>query len=221
MQTYINWLEQNNDLQPIIHISFNVSVRSISYNFLRFYFLPTCARGPHQFYYISINFKAICTLEAFQILIDISTLSIKTCLFDECDPLFFVHLFFLLFSIAKSAPNSTQHHPLPPSSKQLYPAHFSLHPSLCNTLVIRTKILHAIEQFPQVQDKKIQSQPFCLKTGTRCNLDMLILNLDLDFQNSDPKVHSWENLDRISIPYLSLFEILFLFGHTVSFGFIF
>ena len=221
MQTYINWFEQNNDLKPIIHISFNVSVRSISYNFLRFYFLPTCARGPHQFYYISINVKATCTLGAFQILIDISTLSIKTCLFDECDPLFFVHLFFLLFRIAKSAPNSTQHHPPPPSSKQLYPAHFSLHPSLCNTLVIRAKILQAIEQFPQIQDKKIQIHPFCLKTGTHCNLEMLILNLDLDFQNSDPKVHSWENLDQISIPYLSLFEILFLFGHTVSFGFIF
>ena len=201
MQTYINWFEQNNDLKPIIHISFNVSVRSISYNFLRFYFLPTCARGPHQFYHISIYVKAICTLGAFQILIDISTLSIKTCLFDECDPLFFVHLFFLLFRIAKSAPNSTQHHPPPPSSKQLYPAHFSLHPSLCNTLVIRAKILQAIEQFPQIQDKKIQIHPFCLKTGTHCNLEMLILNLDLDFQNCNPKVHSWENLNRISIPY--------------------
>ena len=37
----------------------------------------------------------------------------------------------------------------------LHPAHFSIHPALCNTLnVIRTKILHVIGQFPQIQVEK-------------------------------------------------------------------
>ena len=42
----------------------------------------------------------------------------------------------------------------PPSSIHLYPAHFSLHPALCNTLnVIRTKILHVIVNFPKFRLK--------------------------------------------------------------------
>ena len=46
------------------------------------------------------------------------------------------------------APSSTYLHP---AHFNLHPAHFSLHPALCNTLNnIRTKILHAIGQFPQI-----------------------------------------------------------------------
>ena len=53
---------------------------------------------------------------------------------------------------------STQLHPAPvssfqrpPSSTHLHPAHFSLHPALCNTLnSIWTKILYVIGQFPQI-----------------------------------------------------------------------
>ena len=38
-----------------------------------------------------------------------------------------------------------------PCTHLLHPAHFSLHPSLCNTVnVIRTKISHLIGQFPQI-----------------------------------------------------------------------
>ena len=56
------------------------------------------------------------------------------------------------------APTSTQLHSPPPTttqlistSTQLHPAHFSLHPPLCNTLNnIWTKILHVIGQFPQI-----------------------------------------------------------------------
>ena len=56
------------------------------------------------------------------------------------------------------APTSTQLNPPPPSSFQppsspihLHPAHFSLHPALCNTFnVIRTKISHVIKQSPQI-----------------------------------------------------------------------
>ena len=43
---------------------------------------------------------------------------------------------------------------LPDSSIQLHPAHFSLHPALCNTLInIRTKIPNLIGQFPQFRTK--------------------------------------------------------------------
>ena len=57
------------------------------------------------------------------------------------------------------APSSTQLHPPPSSSFQpppnsihLHPAHFSLHPALCNILDnIWTKILHALGQFPQIK----------------------------------------------------------------------
>ena len=58
-------------------------------------------------------------------------------------------------------PSSTQLHPPlhssfqpPPSSIHLRPAHFSLHPALCNTLNnIWTKILHVIGQFPKFRPK--------------------------------------------------------------------
>ena len=63
--------------------------------------------------------------------------------------------------LLNSAPNSTQLHPPPPSSfqlpsssTQLQPAHFSLHPALCNTLsVIRTKLSHVIGDFPKFKLK--------------------------------------------------------------------
>ena len=49
------------------------------------------------------------------------------------------------------APTSTQLHTTPSTSTQLHPAHFSLHPALCNTLNnIWTKILYVIGQFPQI-----------------------------------------------------------------------
>ena len=44
---------------------------------------------------------------------------------------------------------------IPKPCTNLHPAHFSLHQALWNTLnVIRTKILHVIGQFPQIQVKK-------------------------------------------------------------------
>ena len=54
-------------------------------------------------------------------------------------------------------PTSTQLHPPPLSSVQLHPAHFSLHPAVCNTLnIIRTKISNVIGQFPEIQVEKIK-----------------------------------------------------------------
>ena len=42
--------------------------------------------------------------------------------------------------------------------------------------------------------RKIKSCPFWLKIGTNGILEVLISNLDLNFWNSDPKIHFWENL---------------------------
>ena len=153
-------------------------------------------------------------------------------------------------------------HSPPPSSIHLHSAYFRLHPAPCNSLnVIRTKILHVIGQFPQIYTKKIQSYLSRLKIGTHGNLQALIPNLDLDFQNSDPKIHFWPswgqksqfcplawtlahiiswkcwfqiwsknfeiptpNLGKFGPKNHSLFILiwdLFVFGCTVSFGFIF
>ena len=90
-----------------------------------------------------------------------------------------------------SLPSSFQ--PLP-SSIHLHSAHFSLHPALCNTLNnIRTKISHAIGQFTQI-NWKIRTCPFWLKRGSQSMFEVLIPNQDLDFWNSDPKIHFWVNL---------------------------
>ena len=51
--------------------------------------------------------------------------------------------------------------------------------------------------FPNL-GRKIQSYPFCLKIGTHGILVGLIVNLGLDFQNSDPKIYFWANLCRKS-----------------------
>ena len=84
----------------------------------------------------------------------------------------------VLLNVHSAPPSSTQLHPAPststhlistsnqlhphlptsfqppPSSIHLYPAYFSLHPALCNTLnVIRTKILHVIVNFPKFRLK--------------------------------------------------------------------
>ena len=42
--------------------------------------------------------------------------------------------------------------------------------------------------------RKIKSCPFWLKLGTHGILEVLIRNPDLDFWNSDPKIHFWANL---------------------------
>ena len=90
-------------------------------------------------------------------------------------------------------------HPPPASSIHLHPAyinlhlaHFSLHPAFCNTLNnIWTKILHVIS--PNL-GRKIKSCPFWLKIDSLGILKVLILNPDLDFWNSDSKIHFWANL---------------------------
>ena len=45
-------------------------------------------------------------------------------------------------------------------------------------------------------DSKNRSCLFCLKIGTHLILEVLIPNMDLDFWNSDLKIHFWANLGK-------------------------
>ena len=119
------------------------------------------------------------------------------------------------------APNSTQLHPPPPSSFQpppssihlhpahfnLHPAHFSLHPALCNTLNnISNNIARNWAISPNL-GQKTKSCPFWLKIGTHGILEILIPNPDLDFWNSDTKIHFWANLGPKIIKCLNCLKI--------------
>ena len=86
-----------------------------------------------------------------------------------------------------------QFHPAPSSPIHLHPAHFRLHLALYNTFDnIWTRILHAIS--PNL-GQKIKSCLFWIKIGTHNILVVLIPNWELDFWNSDAKIHFWTNLD--------------------------
>ena len=90
-------------------------------------------------------------------------------------------------------PSSIHLHLAPHSTIHLHPAHFNLHPALCNTLNnIWIKILHV--NGPPNFGRKIKSWPLWLKIGTHGILKVLIPNPDLDFWNPDPKVHFWAYL---------------------------
>ena len=79
----------------------------------------------------------------------------------------------------------------------LHPAYFSLHLALCNTLnVVRTINIARNWAVSTNLGRKIQSCSFCLKIGTNGILEELILHLDLDFRNFDPKILCWANLGR-------------------------
>ena len=95
---------------------------------------------------------------------------------------------------------STQLHPPPTSSFQPPPSSIHLHAALCNTLNNTwTKILHIIGQFPQIYAKKSKSCPFWQKVGTWGILEVLILNPDLHFWNSNHKIHFWLKNSKLSV----------------------
>ena len=84
--------------------------------------------------------------------------------------------------------NSTELHPPPPSSFQPPPS-FLQHPQqYLHQNVARNWAISP--NFGQ----KIKSLPFWLKIGTHGILEVLIPNPDLDFWNSDPKIHFWASL---------------------------
>ena len=95
-------------------------------------------------------------------------------------------------------PSSTQLHPPPPSSTQLHPAPPSSFQPPPSTLqhpqqYLNQSIARNWAISPNLY-QKIKSFPFWLKIGTYGILEVLILNPDLDFWNSDPKNHFWANL---------------------------
>ena len=79
------------------------------------------------------------------------------------------------------APSSTQLHSPPPSSLQ-HPEQY-LTQNIARNWAISPNL-----------GRKIKSCPFWLKIGTHGILEVLIPNPDLDFWNSDPKIHFWANL---------------------------
>ena len=83
---------------------------------------------------------------------------------------------------------STQLHPPPPSSFQPPPSSLQ-HPQQ----YLNQNIARNWEISPKL-GRKIKSCPFWLKIGTHGILEVLILNPDLDFWNSEPKIHFWANL---------------------------
>ena len=97
-------------------------------------------------------------------------------------------------------------HPPPPISIQLILTSTQLHPPPPNSFQPPTSSLQHSQQYlnqniarnwaisPNL-GQKIKSCPFWLKIGTHGILEVLIPNPDLDFWNSDPKIHFWANLD--------------------------
>ena len=92
---------------------------------------------------------------------------------------------------------STQLHPPPPNSFQPPPSSLQHPQQYSNQNIARNWAI-----FPNL-GRKIQSCPLWLKIGLHDILEVLILNPDLDFWNSDPKIHFWGNLGpkRQSCPF--------------------
>ena len=93
------------------------------------------------------------------------------------------------------ASSSTQLPPPPPSSFQPPPSSFQPPPSSLQhpQQYLNQNIARNWAIFPNL-GQKTKSCPFWLKIGTYCILEVLIPNPGLDFWNSDPKTHFWENL---------------------------
>ena len=87
---------------------------------------------------------------------------------------------------------STHLQPAPPSSFQPPPSSLQ-HPQRYENQNIERN--WAI--YPNL-GRKIQICLFCLKISTHGILEVMILNPDLDFWKSNPKIHFWSNLGRKS-----------------------
>ena len=99
------------------------------------------------------------------------------------------------------APTSTQLHPPPPSSFQPSPSSLQ-HPQQ----YFKQNIARNWAISPNL-GQKTKSCPFWLKIGTLGILEVLIPNPDLDFWNSDTKIHFWANLGPKIIKCLNCLKI--------------
>ena len=90
---------------------------------------------------------------------------------------------------------STLLHPPPPSSFQPPPSSFQPPSSYLQhpQQYLNQNIAWNWAIFPNLR-QKIKNCPFWLKIGTYDILEVFIPDPDLDFWNSDPKIHFWANL---------------------------
>ena len=86
------------------------------------------------------------------------------------------------------APTSTQLHPPPPSSFQPPPSSLQHLLQYLNQNIARNWAIS-----PNLS-RKINNCPFWLKIDANGIMEVLIPNPDLNFWNSDPKIHFWANL---------------------------
>ena len=96
------------------------------------------------------------------------------------------------------APTFIQLHPASPSSTRLHPPPISSFQSPPSSLqhpqYYLKKNIARNWAISANLGRKIKSCPFWLKIGTHNILEVLIPNPDLDFWNSDSKIHFWANL---------------------------
>ena len=92
------------------------------------------------------------------------------------------------FTFTQLISTSTQLHSPPPSLFQPPPSSLQHPQQYLNQNIARNWAIS-----PNL-GQKIKSCPFWLKIGTHGILEVLIPNPDLDFWNSDPKIHFWANL---------------------------
>ena len=110
------------------------------------------------------------------------------------------------FSMGITKP-CTHPHPAPSTSTQLISTFTQLHSPPPSSFQPPLSSLQHPQQYlnqnitrnwaiSQNLGQKIKSCPFWLKIGLYGTLEGLILNPDLDFWNSGPKIHFWANLGR-------------------------
>ena len=95
-----------------------------------------------------------------------------------------------------SSIHPNQLHPAPSSPIHLHPAHFSFHLALQHLRQYLNQNIARNWAISPNLDRKIKSCSFWKIIGTHDILEVLIPNRELDFWNSDPKIHFWTNLDR-------------------------
>ena len=91
---------------------------------------------------------------------------------------------FSFWVLLSHAPTCAQFHPPPPSWFQPPPSSLQHPQQYLNQNIARNWAIY----------QKNKCCPFWLKIDTHDKLEVLILNRELDFWNSDPKIHFWANL---------------------------
>ena len=116
-------------------------------------------------------------------------INIKKCKCENLNPLNNrLHWLLIKWVLLNRAPSSTQLHPPPLSSFQLPPSSLQHPQQYSNQNIARNWVIS-----PNL-GRRIQICPFWLKIGPHGILEVVIPNPDLDFWNSNRKIHFWANL---------------------------